>query len=506
MVKLSPTITLNDYASVAYLSGIVHNLRNAAEMFLPKFSCRSVFILNSTARGGGVAEMLPRMVLMMNELGITTQWAVMKVERPEFFRLTKRLHNLIHGQGDPELVIDDRKLYEEVSRAVADDLQKHLKPGDLLVIHDPQPLGVGAMLKKKLGIEVVWRCHIGLDSVTPATRAAWQFLKPYAEAYDHSVFSAPEYVPDYLAGRASVIYPGIDPLSHKNRTLNPHKLAGILCNSGMAPEHAPVLTPPFCQQVKRLQPDGSFGSATSPDEIGFLYRPIVAQISRWDRLKGFGPLLAGFVRLKQKLRDPQSGLPLRHRRRIEIVRLVLAGPEPSSVQDDPESQEVLEELRQTYCHLEPEFQKDIALLTLPMASRKENELIVNAIQRCATVVVQNSLREGFGLTATEAMWKGTAVLATEACGLRHQIRDGIEGRLIGNPEDPCEIADCLDKLLSNPAERERFARNGQKRVFTDFLVFSQVEHGLRVMARSILQSESQIVQHITPTATAALAA
>lgn len=500
-VKLKPTITLDDYASIAYLSGAVHDLRSTAESLLSKFRCRSVFMLNSTAQGGGVAEMLPRITMMLNELGVITQWAVMKVERPEFFKLTKHLHNLIHGQGDPTLDMNDRKLYEEVSRDVANSLRTHLKAGDVLVAHDPQPLGAAAMLKKDLGIHVIWRCHIGLDFVTPATRSAWQFLKPYAEACDHSVFSAPEYIPDYLAGRATVIHPGIDPLSHKNRNLTPHKLTGILCNAGLAEERAPVLTPPFCQQATRLRPDGTFGPAMLPDEIGFLYRPIVAQVSRWDRLKGFGPLLAGFVRLKQKLREPESALPLRHRRRIEIVRLVLAGPEPSSVQDDPEAREVLEELRQTYRNLEPEFQKDIALLSLPMCSRKENELMVNVIQRCASIVVQNSLREGFGLTATEAMWKGAPVLGTEACGLRQQIRDGIDGRLIRNPEDPGEIADRLEEMLSDAAERERLSRNGQKRVYTEFLVFTQVEQSLRAVARSISQAEKTNIENVTFTAT-----
>ncbi|HTV41142.1 MAG TPA: glycosyltransferase [Candidatus Sulfotelmatobacter sp.] len=490
-VKFASNITLDDYAAVPQLTGAVHNLRSAAEVLLPEFRCRTVLMLNSTARGGGVAEMLPRVVQTLNELGVTTQWAAMKVAQPEFFRLTKRLHNLIHGRGDPALNADDKRLYEEVSHGVADALRPHLKSGDVLVIHDPQPLGVAAIIKSTLDVYVFWRCHIGVDFATPATRAAWEFLKPYAEACDHSVFSAPEYVPYYLAGRSSVIYPGIDPLSHKNRHLTPHKLTGVLCNAGLAKEFEPVLTMPFSHPATRLQPDGTFGPAVLPDEIGFLYRTIVAQISRWDRLKGFGPLMAGFVRLKQKLRETKLPLVGRDRRRIEIVRLVLAGPEPNSVKDDPESQEVLEELRQAYRHLEPEFQRDIALLSLPMASQKENELIVNAIQRCASIVVQNSLEEGFGLTATEAMWKGTPVLGTEACGLRQQIRDGIDGRLIRNPEDPGEIADRLDEMLSDYPGRERMSRNAQRRVYLEFLVFVQVEHAMRVVARCIQQNERQ---------------
>jgi len=485
IVKLTPTITLDGYAAFAYLAGSVHDLRQAADAVLPRFKGRSVVMLNSTSKGGGVAEMLPRMVLLLNELGITATWAVMGVENPEFFKLTKRLHNLIHGRGDPALSAEDRNLYEQVNRETADQLRMHLKPDDLLVVHDPQPLGAGAMLKKDLGLHTIWRCHIGLDADLPATRAAWNFLRPYAEAYDHAIFSAPEYIPPYLAAHASIIRPGIDPLSHKNRALPPHKLTGVLCDSGLAKEHAPVLAPPFTHQAQRLQAGGNFAAATTPDEIGFLYRPIVAQISRWDRLKGFGPLLSGFVRLKQKLREAGSSLAERDRRRLEIVRLVLAGPEADGVDDDPEGREVLDELRRAYCDLDAESRKDIALLTLPMDSRKNNELMVNAIQRCATIVVQNSIQEGFGLTATEAMWKGTPVLGTEACGLRHQIRDGIDGRLVRNPEDPAEIADLLEEMLSDDPELERFSRNAQKRVFTQFLVFPQLERWLQVLADSV---------------------
>lgn len=128
--------------------------------------------------------------------------------------------------------------------------------------------------------------------------------------------------------------------------------------------------------------------------------------------------------------------------------------------------------------------------------------MVNVIQRCSSIVVQNSLQEGFGLTATEAMWKGTPVLGTEACGLRQQIRDGLDGRLIRNPEDPSEIADKLGEMLSDAAERERLSRNGQRRVFTEFLVFTQVEQSLRVGARCISQSEKTNVESVTFAATA----
>jgi trehalose synthase len=482
LVQLRKTISLDDYASFAHLTRAVQELRAEAAMLVPRLKGRSVLMVNSAAKGGGVAEMLPMKVLLLRSLGVDAKWAVIGSDKPDFFKLTKRLHNLIHGEGDPRLGPADKALYDEVSRANAAALRAHLKPNDMLVVHDPQPLGAGMLLAKELKLHAVWRCHIGLDEGNAATRAAWNFLKPYAEPYDHAVFSAPEYIPGFMAGRASVIHPALDPLSHKNRELHPHKLTGILCNAGLSASHAPVVTAPFSAKVKRLQPDGTFGPADQPDEIGLLYRPIVSQISRWDRLKGFRPLMEGFVRLKQGPASGRKATPRQNRRR-EIVRLVLAGPDPNSVQDDPEAREVLAEYRDYYRGLPPEFQRDIVLLTLPMNSRKNNALMVNAIQRCSIVAVQNSLREGFGLTATEAMWKAVAVLGSSACGLRQQIRNGVDGRLVDNPNDPEEIATLLDAMLRDPQTLERFGRNAQLRVHNEFLIFTQLSRWLRLLVK-----------------------
>jgi trehalose synthase len=481
LIDLEASRSLNDYGAIADLAGPVQALRTEAAMLVPPLRERTVWMVSSTARGGGVAEMLPTMVTLLTELGLTTRWAVIGADRPEFFGLTKRLHNLIHGEGDPDLTEDDRELFESVNRQNAEALKPHLGPNDILVIHDPQPLAMGAFLKAETGVRIVWRCHIGHDEHLSTTRAAWYFLKPYAELYDRAIFSAPEYIPDYLAGRSTIIYPALDPFSHKNRRLPPHKLVGILCNAGMKRERHPVLTPPFSQQAQRLQPDGSFGPALEPDEIGLLYRPIVTQVSRWDRLKGLGPLLKGFVRLKEWLQDPDHDWSPRHRRRVEIARLVLAGPDPASVQDDPEGQEVLEDLSTEYRGLPPEVQRDVALLTLPMNSRKENALMVNALQRCSTIIVQNSIREGFGLTATEAMWKRVPVLATRASGLRQQIRSGIDGVLTQNATDSDEVARRLDDVLKDLPKRDLLARSARRRVHEKFLIFTQLCEWLRVL-------------------------
>jgi trehalose synthase len=473
-------LSLDDYASVAHLATAVAELRAEAARLSKRLEGRTVWMVNSTAQGGGVAEMLPTQVSMLRELGVDTRWAVIETLDPRFFPLTKRIHNLIHGTGDPELTEEDREVYDRVSRENAEALGSLLDARSILVVHDPQPLGAGALVKERLGVATVWRCHIGLDEHLPETRAAWRFLKPFATGYDRAIFSAPEYIPGYLAGRASVIHPALDPLSHKNRPLSIHKLVGILCNAGLLEPQAPVLTPPFPERAARLQPDGTWGATASPCDIGLLFRPIVTQVSRWDRLKGFAPLLQAFVLLKQRL-NGRTEMSERSRRTLENVRLVFAGPDPASVQDDPEAAEVLDELRELYVAVEPRLQDEIAILSLPMGSRKHNALMVNALQRCSSIVVQNSLREGFGLTATEAMWKAIPVLGTHAVGLRQQIRDGLDGRLVADPEDPEAIASVLEEMLADEHARDDWGRNGQHRAHHDFLILSQLRRWLELL-------------------------
>jgi len=493
-IDLDHGFRLDDYAIISHLAGPVRELRTEASLLVPQLKGRTVWMVNSTAKGGGVAEMLPRLVGILGELGIDARWVVIGTDRTEFFSLTKRLHNLIHGEGEANLTEEDRELYRVVSEELAAELAPHVGPDDILVIHDPQPLGMGAILKRRSGVRAIWRCHIGLDEHLPATRAAWMFLRPHAEPYDFSVFSAPEYIPDYLAGRATIIHPALDPFSHKNRELSPHKLVGILCNAGFKVDRHPVLTPPFPKRALRLKPDGAFEPIGDGEEVGMLYRPIVSQISRWDRLKGFRPLLDGFVRLKQKLDDPDCAWTARQKQRVAILRLVLAGPDPASIQDDPEGQGVLEELCRAYRDVPTRLQPDIALFTLPMDSRKENALMVNALQNCSTVVVQNSLREGFGLTATEAMWKRVPVVGTRAFGLRLQIRSGIDGMLIQDPTDPDEIARRLDDILGDVMKRDVMARNAQRRVHEKFLVFTQLCHWLQCMSSCASASPRPIEQ------------
>jgi trehalose synthase len=480
-VEIKKTATLCDYAALPNLAGSVQSMRQEAESLLARLRGRKLWMVNSTANGGGVAEMLPQLVSILRELGLPTEWVVMGSDRPEFFVLTKRLHNMIHGEGEGSFTESDRALYEAVSEENAQDLKGRIGPDDILVIHDPQPLGMGSILKRQLGNTAIFRCHIGLDEDLPASRRAWRFLEPYAEPYDYSVFSAPEYIPDFLAGRAGIIHPALDPLSYKNREISAQNLTGILCNARLLPTHHPVVPLDFPQYAKRLRGDGTFGRADHNGGIGLLFRPIISQISRWDRLKGFQPLFDAFVTLKTLRPRQTDEYSERHRHRLAIVRLVMAGPDPEAVADDPEGQEVLEELIRAYTSLPPALQEDIALISLPMHSRRDNALMVNALQRCSGVIVQNSLREGFGLTVTEGMWKRRGILGSRACGIRQQIRDGIEGRLIDDPEDSDGIAELLNELLEDVPTRKRLAQNAHRRVHEEFLIFSQVRRWLEVL-------------------------
>jgi trehalose synthase len=476
-------LSLDDYAAVGQLAPAVDALRAAARTFVPRLEGRTVWHVNSTAQGGGVAELLPAQIKLMRDLGIDARWLVIETNRPEFFALTKRIHNMIHGVSEQEFTAGDRAVYEEVSRANAEALMQYVRPDDVLLVHDPQPLGAGARVKRRhSGMRIIWRCHIGLEEDLPVTRAAWEFLRPYASVYDRIVFSVQEYIPEFIADRALVIHPSVDPLSHKNRELSLHKLVGILSDAGLTEPHWPLIAPPWPEGARRLQADGRWEPATMPEDIGLLARPIITQVSRWDKLKGFEPLMEAFRALKLGLVS-RPAHDVRHRRRLELVRLVLAGPDPSSIQDDPEGLVVLKSLRNCYMKLEPDVGEDVALLALPMGSRKANALMVNALQSSSDIVAQNSLREGFGLTVTEAMWKRKAVLASaRAFGIRLQVRDGIDGVLVSNPEDPEEIAEAMHHMLADEDQLEAWGNNAQRRVYDEFLIFAELRRWLEVLA------------------------
>ena len=482
-VEIGRTPTLVEYDAFAHLTGAVSGLRAAVQPLVPAFRGRTVWMVSSTAQGGGVAEMMPGLVGLLRGLEVDTRWVVIESDEPDFFPFTKRIHNLIHGEPQALPTAAERAMFEAVNARNATELSARVRPGDVLVVHDPQPLPLLGMLGS-VPVHTVWRCHIGLDEDTAASRAAWEFLRPYAEVAERVVFSAPEYVPAYLQDRASIVFPSIDPLNPKNQDLSVHRLTRVMLNAGLLHRDlGPLLSPRWENVAGRLQADGSFAAADDDGDIGLLTRPIVTQISRWDRLKGFAPLLEAFALFKERAAQPGYAKgDARCRRRAELARLVLAGPDPASIPDDPEALAVLEDIRARYVRLPEDVQRDVAVLSLPMADLDQNALMVNALQRASSIIVQNSLREGFGLTIAEGMWKQVPVLSNRlACGPRQQVRDGVDGRMANDPEDPNELCALIDEMLCAPTEREVWGRSGQRRAHDEFLVFTQVRRTVEVL-------------------------
>ena len=271
---------------------------------------------------------------------------------------------------------------------------------------------------------MLWLFHFFVYDKIKTTRGVWSFLSEYFDSYDNFVFSLPSYVPEELKKKTSIITPAIDPLSHKNRILHTDKCIGILLQAGIISGREPLLYGYYEHQARRIMPDGSYNAVNHNSDLDLIYRPTVTEVSRWDRLKGFKELMDAFIMMKRKneASSDTSGVPYK---RIKAARLILAGPDPAFVADDPEGEEVLNELIEQYQSIDPDLQADIAILLLPLDNPKENALIVNALQRFSNIIVQNSIQEGFGLTATEAMWKQRPVLVSGAAGLRYQVQHNV---------------------------------------------------------------------------------
>jgi len=480
-IHVKPGAKLVDYKAYGSLYSSVLDFTERAKDPVKSLKGRTIWMVNSTAIGGGVAEMLPSQMRILRELGVSIEWLVIEAKKDAFFDLTKRIHNAIHGSGNGVFTEDDRKIYEEVNRNNLPKALELINDGDIVVVHDPQPMPLAAMIKKEKNVSIIWRCHIGLEDDTETTDAVWKFLEPYTNDYDHFVFSLPAYVPKPLKNRVSIIPPAIDPLSHKNRELQLHKCIGILYQSGVLDDHKAILYHRYEHLVRKVMPDGSFDVLDADQNLDLIYRPIVTEISRWDRLKGFKELMEAFIQMKldnRKNGDPES---LEYKR-IEMTLLVLGGPDPAFVSDDPEGKEVLKELTETYKKVDRSMQNDIAILLLPLDNPKQNALIVNALQRTSSIIVQNSIQEGFGLTATEAMWKRNPVLVSNAAGLKLQVVHNNTGQINPDPTDIDNLSRTLAYMLNHPKERDKWGFNGQLRVIQNFTLFSQLLSWLETLS------------------------
>jgi trehalose synthase len=422
--------------SVAQLGELIdpdrlRELLTGADRFRRQLDGRTLWHVNSTVAGGGVAEMLQALLGYVLDQDIDVRWLAIDGD-PEFFALTKRLHNRIHGAAaGHELDMADAEHYARVSAKNADALTSLISPGDLVVLHDPQTVGLAAALAEH-GALVVWRCHIGADEQTEVTRAAWQFLRPHMTAARAHVFSRPQYRPPWLPSAATwIIPPSIDPFAPKNHDLSDETVLSILRTIGVFKEDA-------VQPGRFVRRDGRPGEVTRAagvvaDELPGLDDPIVLQVSRWDRLKDMHGVMEAFA-----AQVAMSGPGY----------LILAGPEVSKVSDDPEGPAVYAECERAWRWLPPAARRRVMLITLPMDDVDENAAMVNALQRRAAVVAQKSLAEGFGLTVAEAMWKRRPVVGSAVGGIQDQIVDG--AGLLVHPTDPIEFGTAVRRLLDNP--------------------------------------------------------
>ena len=402
---------------------------------------RVIWNVNATAQGGGVAEMLQTLLAYVRALYVETRWLVL-TGNPEFFTVTKRVHNMLHGEaGDGgHLGEAERAVVAEALEADIEEMTARVSVGDIVLLHDPQTAGMVDHLRAA-GALVVWRCHVGRDTSNELTDRAWEFLRPMIQHADAFVFSRRAYVPPWCRQEAvHIITPSIDPLSAKNSSLSDAMGTASLIRSGIVEGAIDIRGDDHSPQFVRR--DGRVGEVRRHRDLLAEGEPVpvearlVVQVSRWDRLKDMAGVQQGFIEAMPSLPDD--------------VHLVLAGPEVAGVSDDPEGAAVLAECRDGWRGLGPAERRRVHLVCLPMDDVDENAHLVNALQRRATIVVQKSLVEGFGLTVTEAMWKGRPVVASAVGGIADQITDMVDGMLLDDPTDVQALGDAMKTLFDNP--------------------------------------------------------
>jgi trehalose synthase len=350
--------------------------------------------INSTFNGGGVAEILSRMVPLLQQLGVDARWDIIQGNE-EFFQVTKKFHNALHGRMQ-NINPSDFNLFNEITRS---NLEKMDLYGDIFFIHDPQPAGL--IQKKQLrGKKWIWRCHI---DISQPDEKVWNFLYPLIIKYDAAVFSAPAFSRE-LPIRQFLISPSIDPLSDKNKDLSKETIEAV------------------------------FQKYNIPRD-----KPVITQVSRFDYLKDPVGVIQAFELVHKSLN----------------CRLVFAG---GTASDDPESDKVLAEVRERAGN-----NPDIHVLLIPPGS----DIEINALQRGSTIILQKSLGEGFGLTVSEALWKGKPVVASAVGGIPLQVKDKLTGLLTHGIEG---TAFALRQLLSNPEYARWLGKNGREHVKYNYLI------------------------------------
>jgi len=386
-------VRVEDYLDIAGDELIAEIYRKATPL-----NGMDVLHINSTYYGGGVAEMLKTLIPLLNDVGIDAGWRVLH-GTPDFFSITKGLHNALQGEEGIDPTEEQEALYRHTNEDFS--VYTHIIH-DAVVIHDPQPLPLIKYYRKRQ--PWYWRCHIDLSSPDPR---AWNIMKRYLLRYDRVILSNEKYRNDSLPVDQSLIYPAIDPLSTKNQDLSDDEVEAHLSNMGIPTD-----------------------------------KPIISQISRFDKWKDPLGVIDVFKKIKKKI----------------DCRLVLCG---SMASDDPEGYMIYDEVKKK--EMDELESGDLIIRA------NEKDLAINALQRVSSVVIQKSHREGFGLTATEALWKGTPVVCSDAGGLPIQVEDGVSG-FVEKSSDNEAFAEKVIHLLKNPEKSREMGKRGKENVRGKFLV------------------------------------
>jgi trehalose synthase len=417
-------------------------VEQAARSAQENFGERRIWHVNSTAQGGGVAEMLRALLPYVRGAGVDTRWVVLPGSE-QFFAVTKRVHNLLHGHEGDGGALDGRAraAYEETLAPFAQELTRLARPGDVIYLHDPQTAGLVPAMQEA-GLAVIWRCHVGVDNPTALARQAWDFLRPYVEGADAYVFSRREYLWEGLdEGKAWFMPPVIDPFSPKNEELDDARVRKVLAD---VEAKATIL------QEAPLAADAT----------------VVTQVSRWDKLKDPLGLLEIF---EHHLDDPS-------------LHLALVGPDCAGVGDDPEGAAVYAEVAEHWRGMNEARRRRTRLISLPMSDLRENATMVNALQRRSRLVVQKSLAEGFGLTVAEAMWKARPVVAGRVGGIQDQVLDGKTGILVDDPRDLPAFARAIESIVGDGDRCSELGRAGRERIRDNYLAVDRLREYVELVS------------------------
>ena len=448
-------------------TGAWRSLQESGRRLAALLEGRRFWHLNSTAQGGGVAELLNWELPLAQSAGIDARRLTVSAPT-EFFELTKDIHHLLHESGRP-LSSNAKEIYESCLEEAGRSLLDLVEPGDVVVLHDPQPAGLIPSVIEAGGIPV-WRCHVGTDRPGPLAQSAWDFLRPYVELAQALVFSRQSYVWSGLEEqKVRIVQPAIDPLAPKNQPLADEAVQAILRTAGL------VDGPPQPEAAAFDRLDGSRARVErkadvlqeAPLPVG---APIVSQISRWDPLKDSLGVIDGFTR----------HVPL-----TTGAHLVLAGPSTRAVEDDPEGGRMFDQVRERWQALPHGERTRVHIASLPMDEPDENAAMVNALQRHSSVVVQKSLVEGFGLTVVEAMWKGRPIVASAVGGILEQLEDEVSGLLLKDPHDLESFGRHVDRLLRDAELARRLGEAAYAKASREFLPDRSVRDWLAVVETAL---------------------